>query len=384
MNQRLQVIKLFAVVMTSVIAVIQLGGVVRGQTEQARVEAFAAADVVSGSARERGEAYGKIYHDRIREFLEQEIYDAFVGNPYSKEELAQYAAECGAVTREVCPLIAAECEGIAKGAGLTYDDIILINLHEELRHPAKKKKKPSHCTAVAVSPADSGDGHAYVGQTWDWMTSVAGKSQVVEWQRADGPSVLSYGFPGMPMGAGINSQGIAVCWTSATGNQTRHVGVPSFLMVGHLLAQPDLASAEREAKRNRHAGIFTFVLADAKGNLLNIEGVPGEIAVERPQERLARAYFGTRQMTHTPEGKPTKLHARCQAMYDLLARTAGKNDRETLQRYFTEREYPIVQWKSPLNKTIDIMVFDTTERKAYVTRGPDFRLEWREFGFGGK
>ena len=68
-------------------------------------------------------------------------------------------------------------------------------------------------------------------------------------------------------------------------------------------------------------------------------------------------------------------------MYDLLKQTTGKNDREMLQRYFTEREFPIMQWKSPNAKTLDIMVFDSTARKAYLTRGPEFHLEWREFAF---
>jgi hypothetical protein len=341
---------------------------------------FAAADVVTGTAHERGETYGKRHKDDIHEFLDREIYAAFLGKPYSKDEMLEYAKACGEVTREVSPLIAAECKGIATGAGLSYEEIILINLHEELHH-MPKKKNPGHCTGVAIAPSDSGDGHTYVGQTWDWMTSVAGKSSIVEWQRKDGPSVLSYGFPGMPMGAGINSNGIALCWTSGIGSQTRHPGVPSYLLIGHLLAQPDLESVIREANRNKQAGIFTFVVADADGNLLNIEGTPDEIAIERPKDRLARAYFGTRQMTRTKPGQPVQLYPRCQNMYNLLEKTTGKNDLKMLQHYFTEHEYEILQWESPRAKTIDIMVFDTTARTVHVTRGPDFHLEWREFGF---
>jgi hypothetical protein len=59
----------------------------------------------------------------------------------------------------------------------------------------------------------------------------------------------------------------------------------------------------------------------------------------------------------------------------------GRNDRKHLERYFTEREHGIVAWKSPANKSIDVMLFDTTARKAYLSRGPEYGLEWREFGF---
>ena len=110
-------------------------------------------------------------------------------------------------------MIVAECEGIANGAGISFDEVVLIHLHEELYHRSKLPYA-GHCTAVAVPPSDTGDGHTYVGQTWDWMTRLAGKSMVTDWQREDGPSVLAYGYPGMPMGAGMNSDGIALCWTA--------------------------------------------------------------------------------------------------------------------------------------------------------------------------
>ena len=98
---------------------------------------------------------------------------------------------------------------------------------------------------------------------------------MTEWQRKDGPSVLAYGYPGLPMGAGINSEGIAVTWTSGGAKQTRHIGVPSYLLLGHFLTQPDIDSVVREANRNLQAGIFTFVISDAKGNLAERRGHAG-------------------------------------------------------------------------------------------------------------
>jgi hypothetical protein len=80
-------------------------------------------------------------------------------------------------------------------------------------------------------------------------------------------------------------------------------------------------------------------------------------------------------------GKPRTMHARCAQMNKLLDQTAGKNDRKMLERYFTEREHGILGWKSATNKSIDVMIFDTTGRKAYLTRGPEYGLEWREFAF---
>jgi hypothetical protein len=343
-------------------------------------QSFPPAVVIEGTPHERGAAYGRSFRDGVQHFLNQEIYEAFVGNPSSKEELLAYAAACGAVMREYCPLVAEEFAGIAEGAGLTFDEVVLINLHEELYHRGELPMA-GHCTAVAVGPPTSGDDRTYVGQTWDWMESVAGTSAVVEWRRAGGPSVIAYGFPGMPMGAGMNSAGIALCWTSAAlgrPSQSPRVGVPSYALIAHLLAQADLEQVIREAEKNKQAGWFTFVLAYGEGNLVNIEGSPEGVAVERGRGRMVRIDYGTRRMSGAPAGEPIPRHERCVRMDELLAAAAGRNDLAQLQAYFAQPEYAINVGRH----TIDMMVFDATARRAYLSRGLEHGFGWREFGFG--
>src|SRR5262245_61437744 len=81
-------------------------------TSVAAVPAFAPATVISGkNARERGVAYGAHFKEGIQRFLQQEIYEALGSKPTPKDEMLKYAAACGKVTREVCPLVAEEIEG---------------------------------------------------------------------------------------------------------------------------------------------------------------------------------------------------------------------------------------------------------------------------------
>ena len=357
------------------------------QPKDTAVREFPSATVIEGNPHERGAAYGKQFQSEIRDFLNQEIYTAFVGKPSTKEQLLAYAAACGEVVLAECPMVAQEFQGVADGAGLTFAEVMLINLHEELYHrtelPETGLPKHGHCTAVAVGPSDTGDRHTYVGQTWDWMQSVAGKSRVLEWRRSDAASVLAYGFPGMPMGAGVSSAGIALCWTSAAlgdKGQSPRVGIPSYVLIAHLLAQPDLESVLREARKNKHAGWFTFVMADGEGGLVNLEGSPERVVVAQPRRHLARVLYGSREMTGTQPGRPINLHPRCKKMYDLLYDTRGKNDLAQLQSYFSDPAYEINVGQG----TIDMMVFDTTARKAYVSRGSSYKLSWREFAFERK
>ena len=336
--------------------------------------------VIEGAPLERGRAYGKRFRDEIRSFLDEEILAPFSGKPSTREEMLAYAAACGAVVRDACPGIADEVRGIAEGAGLAFDEIVLIQLHEELYHRATLPgPKTGHCTAVAVASSDTGDGRTYVGQTWDWMESVAGKSRVIEWRRGEVASVLAYGFPGMPVGAGVSSAGIALCWTSAgleSGGSPR-VGIPSYTLIAHLLAQKDLDAVIREARKDRHAGWFTFVMADGSGRLLNIEGSPRGIVVEEAKTRLARVDHGSAEAGRVLRDGPVSLHPRCRKMYDLLEGSGGKNDLARLQDYFADKRFEINAGKP----TIDMIVFDTTSRAAHVSRGSVYGVSWRRFAF---
>jgi hypothetical protein len=180
----------------------------------------------------------------------------------------------------------------------------------------------------------------------------------------------------------MNDRGMALCWTSAAlGDHSlrARVGLPSYVLVAHLLYQNDLDAVIRAVQRDKHAGWFTFVLADAQGNLLNVEGSPQGVVVERAQTRLARHLYGTKQMAGAlPDGR-VKLHRRCQKMYDLLEASAGNNGRLMLQKFFTDPEAGIL-----VATTIDMMVFDLTTKTAYLSRGPRYKLDWREFQFDGR
>jgi hypothetical protein len=335
--------------------------------------------VIAGTPAERGRAYGERFRPAIRAFLEREVYASFVGKPNLKDDLLRYAAACARPIKACCPEIFEELEGMAAGSGLDLTEHILLTLHEELYHrgalPAIE-----HCTAVAIGPPATRDGTTLVGQTWDWMPSVFGLSSIVEWQRKSGPSVLAYGYPGLPVGAGLNAAGLALCWTSAdlgVHKQTVRVGVPAYVLLAHLLYQDSLDGVVREAKQNRQAGWFTFVMADADGKLLNVEGSPGKIVVEEARRRLVRVGFGSRGQTATAESEAVVLHPRCHKMYDHLKAGDGQLDRERLQRYFADADYGICVGKA----TIDMMVFDTTNKRAFLSRGPEYRVEWKEFAF---
>jgi hypothetical protein len=211
------------------------------------------------------------------------------------------------------------------------------------------------------------------------MQSVFGLSRVVHWRRNDGPSVLAYGFPGMFCGAGMNSAGLALCWTSAQlGDQSlgARIGIPSYVLLTHFLYQNSLDDVIGEAKRAKNAGWFTFVMGDDRGRLLNIEGSPEKIVTESAEGTLTRVGYGSREMTRTPGDVPVKLHTRCEKFCEQVT-AAGRVDARTVQSLFENPKYAISVGKS----TIDMMVYNTTSRSAWFSRGPSYGTAWHKFKF---
>ncbi len=334
---------------------------------------------ITGSPRERGRVYGRRFAVAIREFLDTQIYGDFAKEKAKRDELLRYAGACLKPIRQLSTELIDELEGMAEGSELRLEEHVLITLHEELWH---RGVIPSvdHCTAVAIGPPATCDGHTYVGESWDWFAQLYGKSQMLLWKRADGPSVICYSYPGLWTGAGMNSAGIALCWTSAFDKSIPGpaVGVPSYALIAHLLYQPTLEAVEEEAKRAAQAGWFTFVMADGKGRLLNIEGSPRRMATEWGRGAMARVYYGTLEMTRTPAGQPIECHPQCARMRELLDGANGRIDLATVERFFGDHE---TRWICKHFGSIDAMVFDTTSRQAHVTRGPGCLAQWKSFSF---
>lgn len=332
--------------------------------------------VIEGNARERGRRYGDAFREGIQAFLQREIYQVFAKDEEAKRDLLNYAGACADQVADFSPEIMEELVGVGEATELDVKELVLISLHEELYHRGTLPPVP-HCTAVAFGPPESVDGDTYCGQTWDWMPRLLGVSQLVHWKREAGPSLLGYAYPGLWTGAGMNSSGLALTWTSGQGKGIPgpRVGIPSYLLIAHLLYQSSMEEALEEARRATHAGWFTFVLADGEGRLANIEGTPRELAIEEHRGHLARAYFGSRQLTGSPEGEPVRYGERCARMYELLRAHQGKISPEGLKRDFCRSDAGIYNDRM----TIDVFLFNTTRRTLEITRGLNHTGQWQTF-----
>jgi isopenicillin-N N-acyltransferase-like protein len=347
-----------------------LGRVPRVLADEKPVKPEFALTSISGKPRERGQQYGARYQADIRAMIDREIFNRLIKpGRHTRDDLLRYAAACVREVKLFAPLIHDEMEGMAEGSGIGLEELMLLNLHEEVTRGGQLPKA-DHCTAIAVGPRPGEKGDTFVGQTWDWMESVRGLSNLLLWKRPEGTNVLAYAYPGLWVGAGLNSAGVALAWTSA-GSGNPRIGIPSYVLIAHMLYQDSLKGALDEARRAKHAGFFTFVLGDGEGNLANVEGSPQDLVIEMTRGSMTRVGYGSRKMTNTPEGKTPPQHARCEVIHRMFDARKGPLDRAAMEAAFAEKIVGAA--------CLDVMIFNTTKKEAILSRGPAHEPKWQRF-----
>jgi isopenicillin-N N-acyltransferase-like protein len=351
-----------------------------GAASKASAQADTAVRTISGEPWQRGFAYGRQFAGPIMSFFQVEIFDAYVRKPVPREDLLRYASECAETVRTYSPVTYEELRGMAEGAGLPLEQMVLLTLLEELPKTRKRGVPvPGHCTPLAAGPPDTVDGHTFVAQTWDWMKSTLGLSSMLQWERPEGPSLLTYAYPGLWASAGLNTAGVGLTWASVgpIDNSGPAIGIPTNVLLAHLLYQPTLEDAMREVQRVPRAGWSILMMGDAQGNLACIEVSPQVVAFERKRGHIARDNaYRTPELFRAWALNNPDLQGRYEKANALLAQGAGKIDTAYIQRMYADTTQGIGR-----GVTLDMIILDLTARQACISRGPMYGVKWHRFSF---
>jgi hypothetical protein len=152
-----------------------------------------------------------------------------------------------------------------------------------------------HCTAIAATGPGTPSGSPILGQNWDGFTTMYPWAQLLRIKCNPWPATLLYSpYPGLWWGAGINEHGVSLVWTGADHKlRRRHtwpiVGVPTYALVAGVLACKNSVEVRKLLSTTTNAGGFIFFIADATGDTMVVESVPGKIVFIPCTDVIARA-----------------------------------------------------------------------------------------------
>ncbi|MGH7105363.1 MAG: C45 family autoproteolytic acyltransferase/hydrolase [Acetobacteraceae bacterium] len=111
--------------------------------------------------------------------------------------------------------------GIAAGAGVPFEHIVLVNARTELlkiaRRPGMRNSLRTlvseGCTGVVVRPEATRDKDLNHAHNWDWQRECAESAVILRIRNDDGPDILTFTEAGALARFGFNARGICITAT---------------------------------------------------------------------------------------------------------------------------------------------------------------------------
>lgn len=240
---------------------------------------------VEGSARERGRRYGEQAADRVRRSIAaySEVFDH-----YASWDWATVIAEALRYREPIERFGASyldEIAGIAEGADIGFEDVLALNVRTEVMFAAKARtaeregRRVGECSAFAVLPEASADGHTLIGQNWDWLLHSFETVVVLEVRQDEAPDFVTVVEAGLLAKTGMNSSGIGLATNALVTDLDRgEPGVPYHLVLRGILDAENISDALTVAQRGFRSSSANYMVATSDGLAVDVEGLPGDFS----------------------------------------------------------------------------------------------------------
>lgn len=238
---------------------------------------------LSGTPYEQGVAHGRALRDAIARnlaiYIDRFEREAKLPRAEALARAARYADAIG----DLDPDYHAGMRGIADGSGLPLDAIAALNVRYELLYyqfgqNATAVRQPDGCTAFAVTPAISAEGHLLIGENWDWIPEVRGA--LVQTTEPDGLTTLGFTEAGI-FGAkiGLNSAGLGLLINGmvATSDDWSRQTLPFHARCRAILRSRCFDDAVAVVTATDRPCAANYVIAQTPDRIIDIEAAPDRV-----------------------------------------------------------------------------------------------------------
>ncbi len=228
---------------------------------------------LSGTSAQIGAAHGEAQRARIRayadEFLGYVLREPAI--PLTEQTLWAAWAPQVAANERAAPALVEEMRGIARGAGVPFERVFLLNSLLDLNAMRFFAMVGAFagCTTFAVA-REKGTGRTLVGQTYDMPEFHRNYLTVLRLKPSQGPRQLVFTFAGIVGAAGLNEAGIGlnINYLSPT---DAGPGKLHSVLVRQALAGTQLADALTPVLSPPRAGGAHYLAADRDGSVVSVE-----------------------------------------------------------------------------------------------------------------
>ena len=225
---------------------------------------------VSGSHREMGRQIGEACTTQVQRSVE--TARSLIAQSYETLELTWEGAQIQSrkyipFVQERYPQYVEELIGIAEGANVSIDDLIVLNAMEGVTMDALHLTK---CTSMAVNDQRTADGHVLVAHSEDWLPEDEEDVYLIHATPDDEPAFLAMTYGGILPNVGFNSAGLAQSCDTVYPTDSR-IGIPRIFVSRAVLAATTIGEAISCTVVPHRAAGYNHLLAHESGELYNVE-----------------------------------------------------------------------------------------------------------------
>lgn len=250
---------------------------------------------LSGDPRQMGRQFGEAVRQQARQFADIRLNACVdksreLGLKVDARFVLDLCAKCVEYHRQYDPDVWEEMTGIAEGADLSYEMLIILNGLTDVRDAvfaaagapwAKSAADSAGCTAWMAAPEATAVDCTLLGQTWDMHAAARDFIVAVKRRPTHGPATLAMTTAGCLSLVGINSHGLAVGNNNLRPIDARP-GVNYLAMIHKALAQPHLAGAINAISRAFRCSGHNYYMADGDGAMVDVETTAADYEVIQP------------------------------------------------------------------------------------------------------
>jgi len=229
---------------------------------------------VSGNSYECGVQYGEAASDLIKDNIQN--YKRLLKD---RKDLSPEKAHKIALTYQsyIPTNYLEEMQGIAKGAKVNYEDILLLNCRSELLFSTDQEVQ--ECTAFALMPKVTLNHKTYACQTWDFARCQ--RDNVVLLKIDNEVKIMMITEAGLIGGKGLNSHGLGLTLNAlnTTGSDS---GIPLHIRMRMILASKTLALAYQVAVTMPIPVSANLIISCKDGLALGLELTPKDVTLFYP------------------------------------------------------------------------------------------------------
>jgi|Deesub1362B_J571_1020462.scaffolds.fasta_scaffold04133_7 isopenicillin-N N-acyltransferase-like protein len=238
---------------------------------------------LTGNPRRRGEIHGRALAEAIGENLRIYLHRIGTSTGIEKERVLKLARRFVPAVKDAAPWLLEEMEGIARGAGLPLEAVLVLNARTELMYPSAISQE---CTTLGLSADRTVNGCTLLAQNWDWIPQLRRGVAFFRLKPEHGQTSLYFCEAGQLAKIGLNESGMGILLNILITEDVR-AGIPVHVLLRLIIEQcTTLEEAAALIEGAYRASSSHVLLGDTRGGILGVEFSPKGTARITPNRGL--------------------------------------------------------------------------------------------------